>query len=87
MNEFIAFIKNHAQDIINILNALGLLACSVSGLLLNRLFRRYLKRAKDRDTFTVCPKCGQQIKLSEMDFRLPDGSIDNDLDGKPDRKE
>lgn len=87
MIDFIDFCKSHSQLIINAFNALCMLVLSCGGVSLNFAFRRFLKRAKDRDTFTVCPKCGTQIKLSDMEFRLPDGSIDNDLDGKPDRKD
>lgn len=53
----------------------------------SRLVKRVLTQAKKRETFTVCPHCHKKIPLTDIDFRLPTGEIDNDLNGKPDVEE
>lgn len=45
---------------------------------------RQIEAAKQRETYIVCPHCGKKAPLSEVSFRLPDGSLDNNLNGKPD---
>lgn len=46
-----------------------------------------LEEAKQRETYIICPHCKKKTPLSEVDFRLPDGSLDNNLNGKPDIEE
>lgn len=53
-------------------------------LLLNLQIKKRLDRAKDRETYTVCPHCSKHIPLSDLAFYLPSGELDNDLDGKKD---
>lgn len=45
---------------------------------------RLLDDAKKRQTYTICPHCHKKLYLAELDFHLPSGSLDNDLDGSPD---
>ena len=48
---------------------------------------RALKEAKMRETYVTCPHCQKKIPLSELSFHLPDGSLDDNLDGIPDSKQ
>lgn len=51
-----------------------------------RHLRKRFKAASDRGTYVICPHCKKAVKLSDVvTFYLPDGTIDNDLDGKPDK--
>lgn len=45
---------------------------------------KQIEAAKLRETYIICPHCKKKTPLSEVDFRLPDGSLDNNLNGKPD---
>lgn len=48
---------------------------------------RALKEAKMRETYVICPHCQKKIPLSELSFHLPDGQIDDNLNGIPDSNE
>ena len=48
---------------------------------------RLLEDAKSRETYLICPSCKRKILLSEVDFHLPSGAFDNNLNGKPDSDE
>lgn len=88
MEEFLAFLSQHKTLILAILASAQVALGLLESLLIFRLsgsMRKVLKAARLRGTYTICPKCGTEIKLGDTDFLLPDGSIDNDLDGKPDR--
>lgn len=50
----------------------------------SRKMKNYLRNAKMRETYTVCPKCNARIPLSDLHFRLPSGEVDDDLNGIPD---
>lgn len=47
----------------------------------------HINQAKRRGTVVVCPKCKKESLLAECHFLLPDGSIDDNLNGIPDHKE
>lgn len=46
-----------------------------------------LEDAKARETYIVCPNCKKRIPLSEASFHLPNGAVDNNLNGVPDVEE
>lgn len=48
---------------------------------------QHLEQAKRRGTRVVCPKCKKESDLAECHFILPDGSLDDNLNGIPDHKE
>lgn len=48
---------------------------------------RMLDDAKKRQTYLVCPHCSKKVYLSEIDFHLPSGSLDNNFNGLPDDRE
>lgn len=72
-----------------ILTTLGAIAGAVVAvvtLLRSRRLEKYIAQAKARETYTVCPHCKKRLPLSDLTFHLPDGAVDNNLDGKPDHK-
>lgn len=71
------------SGIVAILTALSALLAAIHA---NR-FKRYLDKAKERETYAVCPHCKKRIPLSEIQFHLPTGEVDNNLNGKPDNEE
>lgn len=48
---------------------------------------KILQEAQERETYTVCPRCKKKVRLSELLWHLPDGSIDQNLNGVPDDAE
>lgn len=81
MEEFWSWISQHWEIIPSTIAAL---VSSIALALRGRSIRRALKKAKDRETYIKCSKCGCIHKLSDLDFFLPSGHKDNDLDGIPD---
>lgn len=66
------------------ISALGaIIIAIINGVKCHKLDQR-IEQAKLRETYCICPKCKKRIPLSEIQFRLPDGSLDNNLNGKPD---
>lgn len=55
----------------------------INGVKCHKLDQR-IEQAKLRETYIICPHCKKKTPLSEVSFRLPDGSLDNNLNGKPD---
>ncbi len=53
----------------------------------NKQLKRLLDQAKERETFTNCPHCGKKIRLSECKWTLPNGLLDENLNGIPDDAE
>lgn len=73
----------------------GLLA-SLSGLSIFSLIRSKVKTSliekelssiKERQTYAICPHCKKKIPFQDLEFHLPDGSKDQNLNGIPDLKE
>lgn len=81
MNDFWSWIQSHWEIIPSTIAAV---ISSVSLLLRGRSIRRALRKAKERDTYIKCPKCGCVHPLKDLDFFLPSGHKDNDLNGIPD---
>lgn len=52
-----------------------------------KIFKEQIERARSRETYTKCPKCGSKIPLSEVNFYLPGDIRDNNLNGVDDSKE
>lgn len=67
--------------------AVAAIVTSIVNLVKNHRIKVALDKAKQRETYAVCPKCKKKIPLSELSFYLPDGSKDNDLNGVPDPEE
>lgn len=66
------------------IGAIAAITTAVVSLIKAHQVKVALEKAKQRETYCVCPKCKKKIPLSELSFYLPDGSKDNDLNGIPD---
>lgn len=82
----IEFFTQHMTDIMAIVTAIIACVSTILSLKTTAASRKYLESAKQRETYSVCPKCGAKVPLSQMSFHLPTGELDNDLDGVPDFK-
>lgn len=70
--------------IAGIITALASLIAVIVGFRKSFKLKEALEEAKARETYIVCPGCKKKIPLSEIDFHLPTGQVDNNLNGKPD---
>lgn len=77
-------ITAYATAAVSVIGALGSFIAAICSFLKSRRLSRILADAKERETYAVCPHCKKKIHLSQMDFHLPNGAIDNDLDGMED---
>lgn len=75
--------------------ALGLFS-SLSGLSIfslirskvkTRMIEKELDLIKERQTYIICPHCKKKVAFSELEFHLPDGGKDQNLNGIPDERE
>lgn len=87
MSEFVSFLQRHHAELVSVFVALVSVLVGVSSIVTAKVTSNAIKKAKSRGTFTICPHCHKAIPLSDLDFRLPDGSIDNNLNGVPDSQE
>lgn len=79
------FVENWTAILSGAGSAVGLFVGCYAAAVTRHLKKRF-KEASDRGTYVICPHCKKAVKLSEVvTFYLPDGSKDNDLDGKPDK--
>lgn len=87
MNQFWtdpAWITTAATAICSICAAVGSLAIAIRNQRRTAQIQKILEKAYERKTYTVCPHCKKKVYLDQLAFYLPDGSLDMDLDGKPD---
>lgn len=91
VTELLQVIKEFGGYALALLSAIiSLLVCRVQSKEYKereKIFREQLERAKSRMTYAKCPKCGQKIPLSEVNFYLPGDIRDNNLNGIDDTKE
>lgn len=52
-----------------------------------RMIEKELSYIKERQTYAICPHCKKKIPFQELEFHLPDGSKDQNLNGIPDANE
>jgi len=60
------------------------LVSGIVALVKSHQVKQALDNARQRETYIICPHCHKKAALSEIDFRLPSGQLDNDLNGVPD---
>lgn len=84
MNEILDFMERHWTDLIALVTAAGSLVIGITSAVRSHKLSKALDDAKRRQTTIVCPHCHKESPLSEVNFRLPGGEIDNNLDGIPD---
>lgn len=79
-----AWITTAATAVCSIAAAVGSAALAIRNARRTAQIERILEKANERKTYTVCPHCKKKVHLDELAFYLPDGSLDMNLDGKPD---
>lgn len=87
MTEFLNFIQENWSSIVNVCMGVVNGVAAIVLLIKSKSFSLYLKKAKQRETYMVCPHCKKEIPLSELSFHLPSGEVDNNLNGVPDQQE
>lgn len=85
--DFAGFFMKHWPEIVSGTLAICAAITGLVGAINARRFMKYLDKAKERETYAVCPHCKKRIPLSEIQFHLPTGEVDNNLNGKPDEDE
>lgn len=68
----------------SIATAVASLANSINA---RRSCKKLLQVARSRSYWTTCPHCKKTIYLNEIAFHMPDGAIDDDLNGVADSDE
>lgn len=79
-----AWITTAATAVCSVCAAIGSLALAYRNRKRTLQIQKILEKAYDRKTYAVCPHCKKKVYLEDLAFHLPDGSLDMDLDGKPD---
>lgn len=84
----IDFLQQYGERLVTAVTALVGAICAIVSLVklhhTKKLCSKMMEDAKSRMTMVTCPKCHKKSPLNEVQFTLPDGSIDNNLDGLPD---
>lgn len=83
--DFLVWFNENWKLIATSIASLVLIVCTVFGIVFSKQLSKRVKAAR-MVTFTKCPHCGEMFRLSDADFLLPSGDVDNDLDGVPDSK-
>lgn len=87
MKELLEFCRDFWPLLVGgFVSACGALVTVITALKTKK-FVDYMNNAKQRETYVECPRCKKKIPLSEINFHLPSGEIDNDLNGRPDHLE
>ena len=91
VQEIFELVKQFAGYVLALLSAIiSLVICKVQSKEYKereKIFKEQIERARSRETYTKCPKCGSKIPLSEVNFYLPGDIRDNNLNGVDDSKE
>ena len=91
VQEIFELVKQFAGYALALLSAIiSLLICKVQSKEYKereKIFKEQIERARSRETYTKCPKCGSKIPLSEVNFYLPGDIRDNNLNGIDDTTE
>lgn len=83
--DFLVWFNENWKLIATFIASLVLIVSTVFGIVFSKQLSKRVKAAR-KVTFTKCPHCGEMFRLSDADFLLPSGDVDNDLDGVPDSK-
>lgn len=85
------FISEHWDVFASLLIGLVGLISAITSLILSKVssdkqkvLEDSLEKAKQRQTYTVCPHCHKILPLGDLPFFLPNGQNDNNLNGVPD---
>lgn len=76
-----------AGALCQIIAAIGAIIIGVVNAVHLRQVDQHINQAKRRGTRVVCPVCKKESPLADCHFLLPDGSLDDNLNGIADDKE
>ena len=76
-----------AAAIVSVISSISALIFSLIRAKAVKDIKKALDDAKKKDTRIVCPKCHKESSLREVHFLLPDGSLDDNLNGVADDQE
>lgn len=65
----------------------GTSLCSIITLLRTATLSKALKNARESKYWSTCPHCKRKVYFDELSWRMPDGVLDNNLNGVDDSKE
>lgn len=65
----------------------GTSLCSIISLVRTLHLSSALKKARESKYWTTCPRCHKKIYLDELVLRMPDGAVDDNINGVPDDQE
>lgn len=85
--DFVGFLQAFWPELVTGTIAICTAIVGVLNVVNSHKFTRYLDAAKQRETYIECPHCKKRIPLSEIQFHLPSGEVDNNLNGRPDSQE
>lgn len=83
------FLLSHFDAIVYGLSAVLASFAAVAGVSLGQLrkIKKLLSRKEKSGYRIVCPHCHKESNLEDVHFILPDGAIDDNLNGVPDDSE
>ncbi len=87
MNWSPEFITTLATSVASVAAAVVSVVKAISASKKAARLERLLEDAKARETYIICPNCNKKLPLSEVSFHLPNGAVDNNLNGKADVEE
>lgn len=76
-----------ATSIVSVLTSLGSFVGMIVCLVKTHKANKVIQDAKLRKTQVLCPKCHKKSPIDEVHFVLPDGALDDNLNGVPDNQE
>lgn len=62
----------------------GTSLCSIISLLRTLTLTKALKNARESKYWSTCPHCKKKVYFDELQWHMPNGVLDNDLNGQPD---
>lgn len=85
MNDVLKVIEENKEMIISLASLFASIVLAVYTKVSNGLLKKRIREAQDNGNYIICPHCKKAISLKDVvHIYLPDGSIDDNLDGKAD---
>lgn len=85
MNDILKVVADNWQAISAAAGAVVAVVGSISAQVSKNKIKRLIDKSRQDGHYLVCPHCKRTIDINkEVHFYLPDGSVDDDLDGEKD---
>lgn len=83
--KFFQFVEENKELVISVVSLAASVVLAVYTKVSNGLLKKRISDAQNNGNYIICPHCKKAISLKDVvHIYLPDGSIDDDLDGKAD---